>query len=299
MDKISAMKVYVKVVEATSFTGAAEVLHASTTHVTRMVQALEQDLGVKLLNRTTRRSRPTDAGLRYYERCVALLRDLDEMDADVQASRGSQSGIVRVSMPALIAKSSVIPELPKFFASNPDIRLDISIADQHPDLVEEGLDCALRVGPVSDLGLVAKTVGLYKTLTFASPDYIQHHGEPITPEDLRDHIGISYVTKSGRIRNWEFLEDNEVRSVSLKSTVLVNDQDAYVACGLAGIGLIQGSTLILDAHVRAGRLRKVLRDYPLSPRPLSIVYLPNRTKPKRVDIFIDWLVDLYSAHLAD
>ena len=152
---------------------------------------------------------------------------------------------------------------------------------------------------MSDLGLVAKTVGLYKTLTFASPDYIQHHGEPITPEDLRDHIGISYVTKSGRIRNWEFLEDNEVRSVSLKSTVLVNDQDAYVACGLAGIGLIQGSTLILDAHVRAGRLRKVLRDYPLSPRPLSIVYLPNRTKPKRVDIFIDWLVDLYSAHLAD
>ena len=114
MDKISAMKVYVKVVEATSFTGAAEVLHASTTHVTRMVQALEQDLGVKLLNRTTRRSRPTDAGLRYYERCVALLRDLDEMDADVQASRGSQSGIVRVSMPALIAKSSVTPNCQSF-----------------------------------------------------------------------------------------------------------------------------------------------------------------------------------------
>lgn len=299
MDKISAMKVYVKVVESTSFTGAAEVLHTSATYVTRMVQSLEADLGVKLLNRTTRRSKPTDAGLRYYERCVALLRDLDEMDTDAQASKGSKRGTVRVSMPSLVAKSSVIPELPKFFASNPDIRLDISIADQHPDLIEEGLDCALRVGTVSEPGLVAKTVGHYKTLTFASPEYIYAYGEPFTLDDLGKHVGVSYATKSGRIRSWEFLDGNEVRAVSLKSSVLVNDQDTYVACGLAGLGLIQGSTFILDAHVRAGRLRKVLRNYPLNPRPVSVVYMPNRTKPKRVDIFIDWLVDLYSVHLAD
>lgn len=299
MDKISAMKVYVKVVESTSFTGAAEVLHTSATYVTRMVQSLEADLGVKLLNRTTRRSKPTDAGLRYYERCVALLRDLDEMDTDAQASKGSKRGTVRVSMPSLVAKSSVIPELPKFFASNPDIRLDISIADQHPDLIEEGLDCALRVGTVSEPGLVAKTVGHYKTLTFASPEYIHAYGEPFTLDDLGKHVGVSYATKSGRIRSWEFLDGNEVRAVSLKSSVLVNDQDTYVACGLAGLGLIQGSTFILDSHVRAGRLRRVLRNYPLNPRPVSVVYMPNRTKPKRVDIFIDWLVDLYSVHLAD
>jgi Transcriptional regulator len=299
MDKISAMKVYVKVVETTSFTRAAEVLHTSAVYVTRMVQALESDLGVKLLNRTTRRSKPTDAGLRYYERCVALLRDIDEMDTDAQASKGSQSGTVRVSMPSLVAKSTVIPELPKFFVENPDIRLDISIADQHLDLIEEGLDCALRVGTVSEPGLVAKKVGHYKTLTFASPDYIRAYGEPFTLGDLSDHIGVSYATKSGRIRSWEFLDGDEVRSVSLKSAILVNDQDTYVACGLAGLGLIQGSTFILDAHVRAGRLNKVLRDYPLNPRPVFVVYMPNRTRPKRVDIFIDWLVDLYSVHLAD
>ena len=284
MDKISAMKVYVKVVESTSFTGAAEVLHTSATYATRMVQFLEADLGVKLLNRTTRRSKPTDAGLRYYERCVALLRDLDEMDADAQASKGSKRGSVRVSMPSLVAKSSVIPELPKFFASNPDIRLEISIADQHPDLIEEGLDCALRVGPVSEPGLVAKTVGHYKKLTFASPEYIEAYGEPFTLDDLSEHVGVSYATKSGRIRSWEFLDGNEVCTVSLKSSVLVNDQDTYVACGLAGLGLIQGSTFILDPHVRAGRLRRVLRNYPLNPRPVSVVYMPNRTKPKWVEI---------------
>ncbi|MFM0133079.1 LysR family transcriptional regulator [Paraburkholderia sediminicola] len=299
MDKVSAMKAYVQVVEATSFTRAAEVLHTSAVYVTRMVQALESDLGVKLLNRTTRRSKPTDAGLRYYERCVALLRDLEEMDADAQASKGSNSGRVRVSMPSLVAKPIVIPELPKFLAHNPGIQLDISIADQHLDLIEEGLDCAVRVGPVIEPGLVAKKVGAYKTLTYASPDYIQAYGEPFTLEDLSDHIGVSYVMKSGRIRSWEFLEGNEFRTVPLKSAIVVNDADAYVACGLAGLGLIQGGTFILDAHVRSGRLNRVLRDYPSNPRPVSVVYMPNRTRPKRVDIFIDWLVDLYSIYLAD
>jgi len=299
MDKIAGMKVYVKVVESTSFTGAAEVLHASTAYVSRMIQALESDLGVKLINRTTRRSKPTDAGLRYYKRCVALLRDLEEMDADAQASKGSNSGIVRVSMPSLVAKPIVIPELPKFLANNPDIQLDISIADQHPDLIEEGFDCAVQVGPVIDLGLVAKTVGTYKILTYASPDYIQAYGEPFTLDDLSDHIGVSYAMKSGRVRSWEFLEGNEFRTVPLKSAILVNDADTYVACGLAGLGLIQGGTFILDAHVRSGRLIKVLRDYPSNPRPVSVVYMPNRTRPRRVDIFIDWLIDLYSTQLTE
>ena len=293
------MKVFVKVVESTTFTRAAEVLHTSVAYVTRMVQALESDLGVKLLNRTTRRSKPTDAGLRYYERCVALLRDLEEMDADAQASKGSNSGRVRVSMPSLVAKPIVIPELPRFLARNPGIQLDISIADQHLDLIEEGLDCAVRVGPVIEPGLVAKKVGTYKTLTYASPDYIQAYGEPFTLDDLSDHIGVSYVMKSGRIRSWEFLEGNEFRIVPLKSAIVVNDADAYVACGLAGLGLIQGGTFILDAHVRSGRLNRVLRDYPSNPRPVSVVYMPNRTRPKRVDTFIDWLVDLYSIYLAD
>jgi LysR family transcriptional regulator for bpeEF and oprC len=299
MDKIAAMKAYVKVVESTSFRGAAEVLHMSTAYVSRMVQVLESDLGVKLLNRTTRRSKPTDAGLRYYERCVGLLRDLDDMDADALASKGSNSGSVRVSMPSLVAKPIVIPELPKFLARNPDIQLDIRIADQHPDLIEEGLDCAVQVGPVVELGLVARPVGTYKTLTYASPDYIEAYGEPFTLDDLSKHVGVGYAMKSGRIRSWEFLEGTAFRTVSLKGTIVVNDADTYVACGLAGLGLIQGGTFILDAHVRSGRLKKVLRDYPSNPRPVSVVYMPNRTRPRRVDIFIDWLIDLYSTRLTE
>jgi LysR family transcriptional regulator for bpeEF and oprC len=297
MDKISAMKAYVKVVESTSFAGAAEVLRTSAPYVTRMVQALESDLGVKLLNRTTRRSKPTDAGIRYYERCVALLRDLEEMDADAQASRGSNSGRVRVSMPSLVAKPIVIPELPTFLANNPDIQLDISIADHHPNLIEEGLDCAVQVGPIIEPNVVARTVGTYKILTYASPDYIRCHGEPFTLDDLGNHIGVSYAMKSGRIRRWEFLDGNEFRSVSLKSAIVVNDADTYVACGLAGIGLIQGGTFTLDPYVRSGRLNAVLRGYPSNPRRVSVVYMPNRTRPKRVDLFIDWLVDLYSTRL--
>jgi LysR family transcriptional regulator, regulator for bpeEF and oprC len=191
----------------------------------------------------------------------------------------------------------VIPELPKFLANNPDIQLDIRIADQHPDLIEEGFDCAVQVGSVFELGLVVKKVGIYKTLTYASPAYIQAHGEPFTLDDLGDHIGVSYAMKSGRIRSWEFLDGNEFRIVPLKSAIVVNDADTYVECGLAGLGLIQGGTFILDTHVRSGRLKKVLRDYPSNPRPVSVVYMPNRTRPRRVDIFIDWLIDLYSTRL--
>jgi LysR family transcriptional regulator for bpeEF and oprC len=297
MDKFSAMNVYVKVVESHSFTGAAEVLHISRAYVTRMVQALESDLGVKLLHRTTRQTKPTGAGLRYYERCVELLRDLDEMDADAQASRGSKSGTVRVSMPSLVAKPIVIPKLRTFLADNPNIQLDISIADQHSDLIEEGLDCAVRVGPVLELGLVARAVGTYNTLTYASPEYIETYGEPFTLHDLRDHIGVGYALKSGRIRNRGFFEGDALRTVPMKSAILVNDADTYLACGLAGLGLIQGGTFILDSHVRSGQLVKVLRDYPSNPRPVSVVYMPNRTRPKRVDMFIDWLIDLYSTHL--
>ena len=122
---------------------------------------------------------------------------------------------------------------------------------------------------------------------------------PLSLDDLGNHIGVNYALKSGRIRSWEFLEGNEVRSVALKSSILVNDADTYVACGLAGLGLIQGGTFVLDPHVRAGRLIKVLRDYPSNPRPVSVVYMPNRTKPRRVDVFIDWLIGLYSGQLAD
>lgn len=240
-----------------------------------------------------------DAGIRYYERCVVLLRDMEEMDADAQASKGSNSGRVRVSMPSLVAKSMVIPELPKFFANHPDIQLDISIADQHPDLIEDGLDCAGRVGPVSEPGLVVRTVGTYKTLTYASPDYVRAHGEPFTLDDLGNHLGVNYAMKSGRIRGWEFVDGDEIRTVAVESAILVNDADTYVACGLAGLGLIQGGTFILDAHVRAGELIKVLRNYPSNPRPVSVLYMPNRTRPRRVDIFIDWLMDLYSTQLGE
>lgn len=141
--------------------------------------------------------------------------------------------------------------------------------------------------------------GTYKTLTYASPEYIQAYGEPFALDDLSHHVGVSYAMKSGRVGHWAFFEGNTFPTVPLKSTILVNDADTYVACGLAGLGLIQGGTFILDPYVRSGRLNKVLRDYPSNPHPVSMVFIPNRTWPRRVDIFIDWLIDLYSTHLIE
>ncbi|NPT61634.1 LysR family transcriptional regulator [Paraburkholderia elongata] len=293
MDKHVAMKVYVQIVETGGFAKAGEVLRTSATQVTRTVQALERELGVKLLNRNTRRISITDAGASYYERCVRVLQEIENMEADLQGSKAGKKGIVRISVPALVAKETVVPALPKFFAAYPDIKLEISIADHHADLVEEGLDCAVHVGAVNDLGLVAKRIGFYQLITCASPGYLEKYGEPSSLESLREHVGVGYAMKTGRIREWEFVVEGESRSSPLKSIIVVNDADTYVACGLARLGLIQASSFMLEPHLRAGRLYEVLTQFPSNPRPVSILYAPNRNRPKRVGLFIDWLMELY------
>jgi LysR family transcriptional regulator, regulator for bpeEF and oprC len=296
MDKHVAMKVFVQVIDAGGFTRAGEKLRTSATQVTRTVQALELGLGVKLINRNTRRISITEAGVSYYERCVGVLQEIESMEADLVGSTAGQKGVVRVSMPALVAKEVVIPALPGFFAAYPEIELEISIADHHADLVEEGLDCAVHVGTVNDLGLVAKRIGDYQLITCSSPAYLQKYGEPSSLESLPEHVGVGYAMKTGRIRPWEFVVEGDSRFYPLKSIIVVNDADTYVACGLAGLGLIQASRFMLERHLKAGRLREVLTQFPSNPRPVSILFAPNRNKPKRVGLFFEWLMQLYTNH---
>jgi LysR family transcriptional regulator for bpeEF and oprC len=296
MDKHDAMKVFVQVVDARGFTRAAENLRTSTTQVTRTIQALERQLDIKLLNRNTRQISTTEAGARYYERCVEVLQEIDSMEADLTASTTGQKGIVRVSMPAIVAKEAVIPALPGFFSAYPEIKLELRIADHYADLVEEGLDCAIHVGAVNDIGLVAKSIGGYQLVTCASTTYLKKYGEPSTLESLCQHVGVGYAMKTGRIREWEFVVQGDSRSYPLKSIIVVNDAATYVACGLAGLGLIQGSRFMLEPHLKAGRLCEVLTRFPSNPRPVSILFAPNRNRPKRVGLFIEWLMQLYANH---
>ncbi|KND54836.1 Transcriptional regulator, LysR family [Candidatus Paraburkholderia kirkii] len=163
------------------------------------------------------------------------------------------------------------------------------------DLVEEAVDCVVRVGAVGDVGLVAKRIGAYTQITCASPKYIERHGEPKTLDELAQHLAVGYVlNNSGRVRNWEFVVDGETRIIAMKHKIAVNDGDSYIAAGVTGLGLIQSSSYTLDPLVKSGALKEVLIEYPSFPRVVSVLYAANRHQPRRVRVFIDWVAELYS-----
>jgi LysR family transcriptional regulator for bpeEF and oprC len=298
MDRFLAMKVFVRVVESGSFSKAADALHLPPASVSRTLQALEAHLGARLLNRTTRSISITEDGEAYFDRCVRVLGEVDDMEASLSHSKLSPKGNVKVSLPQVMAKSTVIPALPEFFAAYPDIGVELLLTDRQVDLVEDAVDCVVRVGAIGDIGdigLVAKRIGAYTQITCASPGYIEQYGEPQTLDDLDQHLAVGYVmNKSGRVRNWEFVVDGETRSIALKHKIAVNDADSYIASGLAGLGLIQSSSYTLDPYLRSGTLRRVLAEYPTHPRVVSVLYAANRHQPRRVRVFIDWVADLYS-----
>jgi LysR family transcriptional regulator for bpeEF and oprC len=216
------------------------------------------------------------------------------MEASLSHSKLSPKGNVKVSLPTVMAKNTIIPALPEFFAAYPDIGVELLLTDRQVDLVEEAVDCVVRVGAVGDVGLVAKRVGAYTQITCASPGYIEKHGEPVSLDDLEEHLAVGYVlNNSGRVRNWEFVVDGETRIVAMKHKIAVNDGDSYIAAGVTGLGLIQSSSYTLDPLIRSGALREVLKEYPSYPRVVSVLYASNRHQPRRVRVFIDWVAELY------
>lgn len=294
MDRFLAMKVFARVVEAGSFSKAADALRLPPASVSRTLQALEAHLGARLINRTTRSISITEDGEAYYERCVRVLGEVDDMEASLSHSKLSPKGNVKVSLPTVMAKNTIIPALPEFFAAYPDIGVELLLTDRQVDLVEEAVDCVVRVGAVGDVGLVAKRVGAYTQITCASPGYIEKHGEPVSLDDLEQHLAVGYVlNNSGRVRNWEFVVDGETRIVAMKHKIAVNDGDSYIAAGVTGLGLIQSSSYTLDPLIRSGALREVLKEYPSYPRVVSVLYASNRHQPRRVRVFIDWVAELY------
>ncbi|RKP55962.1 LysR family transcriptional regulator [Pararobbsia silviterrae] len=299
MDRLFAMKVFVRVVETGSFTRAAQALDLPGPTVSRLVQSLEAHLGARLLSRTTRSVKATEEGLAYYERCIQVLNEIEDMEADLGHSRRVASGRVRVSLPTSIAKHVLIPSLPEFFAAHPDVRIDLVISDRPVDLVSEAIDCAIRVGELNNEGVVSRTAGEVWTRVCASPAYLERYGEPKTLAELHDHIGVNYISQvTGRVRPWSFVIDGKPHAVQMKSLVTVDDADAYVECGVAGLGIVSSSSYLLQRHTRTGALKRILTQYKISPRPIHVIYMPNRHLPRKTRVFIDWFCEMYAALMA-
>jgi DNA-binding transcriptional LysR family regulator len=297
MNKFDAMRIFIRVAELGSFTKAADSLGIPKATASTAVLELESGYGARLLHRTTRKVQMTQDGQTYYERSKELLADLDEIESMFERRTHTLRGRLRVDMPSRLATNIVIPSLPPFLEAHPLLELDLSSTDRRVDVVREGFDCVLRVGPVGDHNLIVRPLGRMKTLNCASSAYLEQHGTPATLEDLARHKLIHYASTWGaRPAGWETAEGTGYRSIDMPGSITVNSAEAYEAACLAGLGLIQAPAMGLCQFIAEGRLVEVLPDFPAEPMLVSWLYA-NRRIPERVRVFMNWIAETLAPSL--
>ncbi|RJF80525.1 LysR family transcriptional regulator [Oleomonas cavernae] len=296
MDQLAAMRSFVRVVEAGTFTRAADLLEMPKPTVTKLIQGLEAHLNTKLLNRTTRSVTVTADGAAYYERVVRLLNDLDEIDGGMTVSQSKPKGKLRVDVPGSIAHLVIIPALPAFHAAYPEIQLDLGVSDRRADLLTENVDCVVRVGELSDTSLIARRVGEMTTVTCAAPAYIASHGAPTHPRDLeREHQVVGFFTaRAGRSVPFNFVRGAERLEINGRCAVAVNEGKAYLLAGLVGLGVLQVPVFMARCYLKSGELVPVMPDWQSEAKPLHVVYPPNRHLSNKVRVFVDWVAGLFA-----
>lgn len=293
MDRIDRFRIFARVVECASFTRAADTLGLPRSSVSSAVQELERHVGARLLHRTTRKVSATQDGYALYERCQRLISDAEEMESLFRRQGSRPSGRLRVNVPGRVGRLIVAPALPQFLDAFPDIEVDLGVTDRAVDLIEDGIDCALRVGPLTDSGLIARPIGSLPLINVASAGYLARYGMPRRPGDLSSHLAVNYASPAnGRVEDWEWIEGGTVHRMHVRGRVTVNDAEAYIACCLAGLGLIQIPAYDVRAHLQAGDLVDVMPRHRAEPMRMSLLYPTRRHLSLRLQVFADWLEGL-------
>ena len=298
MDQLQSMRVFARVVEAGTFTRAAESLELPKGTVTKLVQHLEARLRVKLLNRTTRRVTVTPDGAAYYERTARLLNDLDDIEASMSNAQANPSGRLRVDVGSSMARLVIIPALAGFYQRYPEIQLDLGVSDRPVDLIGDNVDCVIRGGELSEQSLVARRVGNMALVTVASPDYLKRRGTPVHPDEIEDsHTTVNYFSaRTGRLYPHIFSRDGETIELAGRYQVSVNESNAHIASVVAGLGISQAVAFAAAPHLASGELVQLLPDWTRPPLPLHVVYPPNRHLSAKVRAFVEWTAELFSRH---
>jgi DNA-binding transcriptional LysR family regulator len=298
VDRIDALKIFVRVAELGSFTRAAEALNVQKATTSAGVRQLEGDLGARLFHRTTRSVELTPDGRACHERAKDLLSDLEELHSMFRQSPGALTGRLRVDMPTSMAKNLILPRLPEFTRDHPELAIELSSTDRRVDLVREGFDCVLRVGGIVDSSLIAQALGKLRVITCASPGYLATHGVPRTLEDLQRHRLVHYAAALGaQPDGWEYWDGTMYRTVPMQGAITVNSADAYEAACIAGYGLIQVPATGMQRGLAEGKVVEVLQQYQAEPMPVSILYAYRRNLPLRVRRFMDWVTQVLRPHL--
>ncbi len=297
LNKLLAMEVFVRVVETGGITRAAERLQLPKATVTTLLQKLEAALGVKLLNRTTRRVSPTADGAAYYERCVSILASIRETEDSLATQRAAPRGRLRVDAPTLMARAVLVPALPDLFARYSQLELALACNERRADLVEEGIDCAVWSGEIEDSSLVARRVGYLYFAICAAPSYLRQRGSPRHPRDLDRHRCINrFVPGTGALAAWSFSRGEERVEAVFPGHIALEDENSYVAAAEAGLGIARIPAFVAKEAIERGALELVLGEWLPEPAPLHIVYPRNRHLSSKVRVFVDWVAELLRQH---
>jgi DNA-binding transcriptional LysR family regulator len=294
MNKLAAIRTFVRVAEQGGFTAASRKLDTSVSAITKLVARLEDDLGTRLFARTTRRFVLTDAGEEFYGRMVRMLADLDEAENAVRLATDVPTGPVRAAVPFFFGRATLVPQLPRFFARYPGVKVHLTFSDRPIDLFEDGFDVAIRTGDQSDSRLIRRALTRGPGVTFASPAYIAKHGRPAVPDDLRAHNCI--VSRFGP--DWHYrTPGGERHTVRVDGNLTVLSGDANRGAALAGIGIAHANSGLVQKDLHAGTLVAMLTEYELDGAPVSLVYPATQHLPAKVRVFIDFLVEVSAGEL--
>lgn len=295
MDRLQAMRVFVRVAELGSFTRAALGLGLSRARVSEAVAELEHALGARLIHRTTRRVSLSDDGRAYYERARQVLADVEEAEALVVGSPRTARGRLRVAMPMALARLHVVPALPALLSRHPELALEIRLENRAVDLLEEGLDCALSYGKPAEEELVARRIAETHLLTCAAPAYIGQHGAPRTPDDLTAHNCVAFLALAGaRPSPWLFERGGEAVTHRPSGNLAFNSMEACVEAAAAGLGVTQVLSSLAERAVRARKLRPILHDYAARGPNIYVVYPPHRHLSPRLGVLLDFLSEVFA-----
>jgi LysR family transcriptional regulator for bpeEF and oprC len=297
VDRFQAMEVFTRVVETGSFTRAAHGLRIPKTRATTLIQRMEAALGVRLLNRSTRKVGLTPDGAAYYEQCRAILAQVREAEESLAQRHAAPRGRLRVEVPTLMARLVIVPALPGFFARYPKIELELGCSERRGDLIDEGIDCAVWSGEIEDSSLIARGVGQLFFATCAAPAYLAAHGEPVHPRDLAAHRCINrFSQRTGRIADWIFAKDGQRIEVPMRGHIALDDENSYLAAAEAGLGVARIPAFVVKEAMEHSRLELVLGDWFPEPAPLSVVYPQRRHMSGKVRVFVDWIAALFGEH---
>jgi DNA-binding transcriptional LysR family regulator len=294
MDRLEAMRLFTRVVDRRSFTQAAHDLDIPRSTVTQAIQQIEKRLGVRLLQRTTRIVRPTLDGEAYYRRCLAILDDIE--DAEGAFSGAVPKGTLRVEVQGTLARHFLMPGLPGFLAKYPEIQIAMSESDRWVDVVREGVDCVLRYGALRDSDLVARVVTTLERVTCAAPAYLKRHGCPRTPYDLANHRSVGLRSLStGALAPFEFVHGQDITRIDMPAPFSVTGPESFLDGVRRGLGIAQMPVFHVKRDLADGHLQRILPEHPVPSAPVSVLYPRNRQLSPRVRVFIDWVVQRFSA----